>query len=276
MQIPEDLLHGAREAQKLAAARPITFCAGCPHRGTYMAINAAIRKAGFKKKDVMVTGDIGCTILGMNPPFNTCSTEVSMGASIGIAQGFAQAGVKTPVIATMGDSTFFHAGIPSLLSAIQHQTPITVVVLDNGWTSMTGMQVNPGTAMDYQQPGNIKLDLAKVIPALGVEQFWMIDPFQLEEATKVLQNAIKLPGVKVVLARQECAMPAKRRGAMSGKTTVVAENCTLCKLCVIQTGCPAISLGEDSIIIDDDLCYGCGLCATTCNKDAILVERVTA
>ena len=111
-----------------------------------MAIEAAIKKAGFKKDEVMVTGDIGCTILGMNPPFDLLWNEVSMGSSVSLAQGYVHAGIKTPVIATIGDSTFFHGGIPGVLNAVQHRTPLVVVVMDNGWTAMTGMQVNPGTA----------------------------------------------------------------------------------------------------------------------------------
>jgi indolepyruvate ferredoxin oxidoreductase alpha subunit len=276
LQIPPDLFQGKSDAEKLAAARPITVCAGCPHRGTFMAINTAIRKAGFKKNDVMVTGDIGCTILGMNPPFNTVSTEVSMGASLGLAQGFVHGGVKTPVLATIGDSTFYHAGIPGLLNAVHHQTPLTLVILDNGWTSMTGMQVNPGTEEQFQGTGDTKVDIARIIPALGIDQFWIVRPFDLAETTRVIQNAIKLPGVKVVLAREECTMPARRRGLEVGHVKVVAENCNLCKLCIIQTGCPAITLAEDTVEIDHDLCYGCGLCASTCNLDAILVEEATS
>jgi indolepyruvate ferredoxin oxidoreductase alpha subunit len=276
LHVPADLFRGRADAEKLAAARPITVCAGCPHRGTFMAINSAIKKSGLKKNDVMVTGDIGCTILGMNPPFNTVSTEVSMGASLGLAQGYVRGGVKTPVIATIGDSTFFHAGIPGLLNAIQHQTPLTLVILDNGWTAMTGMQVNPGTEEKFQQSGEQRLDIAKIVTGLGVEQLWIVKPFDLDETTKVIQKAIKLPGVKVVLAREECTMPARRRGLKAGEITVVAENCNLCKLCVITTGCPAITLTEATVVIDDDLCYGCGLCATTCKQDAILVEEATS
>jgi indolepyruvate ferredoxin oxidoreductase alpha subunit len=276
LQIPSGLFQGKTDAEELAAARPITVCAGCPHRGTFMAINAAIRKAGFKKDDVMVTGDIGCTILGMNPPFNTVSTEVSMGASLGLAQGYVRGGVKTPVIATIGDSTFYHAGIPGLLNAVQHQTPLTLVILDNGWTAMTGMQVNPGTDVKFQQTGDARLDIARIVPTLGVDQFWTVKPFDLDETTSVIQNALKLPGVKVVLVREECTMPARRRGLEAGQVKIVAENCNLCKLCVIITGCPAITLGQDAIVIDQDLCYGCGLCAATCNLDAILVEEAPA
>ena len=259
-------------AEQLAAARPITVCAGCPHRGTFMAINQAIRKVGYKKDEVMVTGDIGCTILGMNPPFHTVWTEVSMGASLGIAQGYVHGGVETPVIATIGDSTFFHAGMPGLVNAIQHQVPLTLIIMDNGWTAMTGMQVNPGTDEPFQQIGGRRVDIAKIIPALGVEHFFTIDPFDLDESSATIQKALTLPGVKVVLARQECAIQAQRRGLKAGKVKVIPENCNLCKLCIIRTGCPAISIGEDTIIIDPNLCYGCGLCAQVCNREAI--ERV--
>jgi indolepyruvate ferredoxin oxidoreductase, alpha subunit len=272
--IPDDLFRSQTEAEKLAAARPITVCAGCPHRGTFMAINQAVRRAGFKKDEVMVTGDIGCTILGMNPPFNTVWNELSMGASIGMAMGFVHAGVKTPVIATIGDSTFYHAGLPALVNAVQHQTPITLIIMDNGWTSMTGMQINPGTCEQFQGAGNARLDIAKIVPALGVDQFWVVDPFDMDDMAKVLQNALKLPGVKVLLARQECAIPAKRRGVEAGEIKVIDENCNQCKLCITVTGCLAITLSESSINIDPEQCYACGLCAAVCNRDAIEFERL--
>jgi indolepyruvate ferredoxin oxidoreductase, alpha subunit len=272
LAVPADLLRGSAQAEQLAAARPITVCAGCPHRGTFLAINKAIRKAGFKKGEVIVTGDIGCTILGMNPPFDTLWTEVAMGASVGLAAGYVHAGLKTPVIATIGDSTFYHAGIPGLINAVQHNVPLTLVIMDNGWTSMTGMQVNPGTSPEYQEAGDVRLDLARIVPALGVDQFWVVDPFQVDEMTQALQEAFKLPGVKVLLARQECVMPALRRRERAGKTSVIAENCNLCKLCITMTGCLAISMAEEAIEIDPAVCYGCGLCASVCNRDAITVE----
>jgi len=260
-------------AEELAAARPITVCAGCPHRGTFMAINQALKRLKLKKDEVMVTGDIGCTILGMNPPFHTVWNEVSMGTSVSLAQGYVHAGIQTPVVATIGDSTFFHGGIPGLINAIQHQAPMTLIVMDNGWTSMTGMQVNPGTDESFQPPGSQRVDLARLIPALGVEHFFVIDPFELEAATGIIQKCLTLPGVKVVLARQECAIQARRRGLEAGKIKVIPENCTLCKQCVVVTGCPAITLGEKSIIIDPAQCYGCGLCAQVCKFGAI--ERVS-
>jgi indolepyruvate ferredoxin oxidoreductase alpha subunit len=272
ISIPPDAFQGDAEAEKLAAARPITVCSGCPHRGVFMAINAAIRKARFKKDQVMVTGDIGCTILGMNPPFNTVWNELAMGASLGLAMGYAHAGIETPIIATIGDSTFFHAGLPALANVVQHQVPITIIILDNGWTSMTGMQVNAGTGETFQQSGSRRLDIAKIVPAMGVDQFFVIDPFDLTRATETIRKAIQLPGVKVVLARQECVVPAMRRGLEAGRVRVIAENCNLCKLCIIATGCPAISLGEETIVIDPEQCYGCNLCGAVCNRDAIVAQ----
>jgi indolepyruvate ferredoxin oxidoreductase alpha subunit len=273
LPIPDGLFQSQTAAEQLAAQRPITVCAGCPHRGTYLAINQAIRKLRLKKDQVMVTGDIGCTILGMNPPFYTVWNEVSMGASVSMAQGYVHSGVQTPMIATIGDSTFFHGGIPGLVNAVQHDVPLTLIIMDNGWTAMTGMQVNPGTAESFQQTGNRRVDIAKLIPALGVEHFFVIDPFELDEAAATIQQALTLPGVKVVLSRQECAIQAQRHGLKAGRVRVIPENCNLCKLCITQTGCPAIGLGEDTIVIDPALCYGCGLCAQVCKRQAIERER---
>lgn len=224
----------------LPAPRPITVCAGCPHRGTYMAIEAAIRKARLRKDEVMVTGDIGCTILGMNPPFDLLWNEVSMGSSVSLAQGYVHAGIKTPVIATIGDSTFFHGGIPGVLNAVQHRVPLIVVVMDNGWTGMTGMQVNPGTA-EAEQKGGRRIDLAELIPALGVDRFAVSDPFDLAATTQILTEFLKEPsGVRVLLARRECAIQAGRRGVREAAVRVDHAKCVLCKRCIQVTGCPAL------------------------------------
>ena len=273
LPIPDDLFLGKQDAEALAADRPIACCPGCPHMGTYMAIKKALRKLRLKKDSVMVTGDIGCTILGMNPPFHVIWNEISMGASVSLAQGYVHAGIKTPVIATIGDSTFFHGGIPGLVNAIQYQVDMTLIIMDNGWTAMTGMQVNPGTANSFQLAGNRQVDLAKLVEGLGVEHFFIVDPFKLDEYVATLTRALTLPGVKVILSRQECAIQAQRRGLEAGTVRVIPENCNLCRLCIIETGCPAIELGEQTISIDESLCYGCGLCAQVCNLNAIKIER---
>jgi len=294
-----------RDIECESAPRPITVCSGCPHRGTYMAIEAAIKKAGYKKDEVMVTGDIGCTILGMNPPFDLLWNEVSMGSSVSLAQGYVHAGVKTPVIATIGDSTFFHGGIPGVLNAVQHRVPLVVVVMDNGWTGMTGMQVNPGTA-EVEQKGGRRIDLAELIPALGVDRFAIADPYDLVGTTAILTEFLREPaGVRVLLARRECAIQSRRRGASGGAIRLDAAKCVLCKQCIKVTGCPALSLrqvaetelGENgdspqgesvgrkrpeaassgivgdfsqaaAIVVDAAACNGCGLCAAVCPTGA--------
>jgi len=278
----------ATSYERLAAPRPITVCAGCPHRGTYMAIEAAIKKAGLSKDAVMVTGDIGCTILGMNPPFELVWNEVSMGSSVSLAQGYVHAGIGTPVIATIGDSTFFHGGIPGLLNAVQHRVPLTLVVMDNGWTAMTGMQVNPGTD-DAFQDGGRRLDLAAILPAFGTDRFDVVDPYDLAAMTTVLADGLGQPGVKVVLARRECAIQARRHG-VGGTIAFDASKCLLCKRCIKVTGCPALgcsaaddteqlgqnrvsgssgSAGRERITVDTALCNGCGLCAEVCPTGAL-------
>ena len=273
LNIPlSDSLFSGFAADSMAAPRPITVCAGCPHRGTYIAINQAIRKLKLKKDAVMVTGDIGCTILGMNPPFDTVWNEVSMGASLGLAQGYVWSGIQTPVIDTIGDSTFFHAGIPSLINAVQHQASLTLIILDNGWTAMTGMQVNPGTAIGAQSGGH-RLDLAHIIPTLGVDWFYQVDPYDLKATTEALIDALPRAGVKVILARRECAIQSIRQTGRAGRVRQQTENCNLCKLCITTTGCPAINLTESSIVIDQALCNGCALCAQICAREAIVREE---
>lgn len=252
------------------AARPIGVCAGCPHRGTYIAINKAIRKSGYKKNEVIVTGDIGCTILGMSPPFNTLWTEISMGASIPIAQGFEYAGVKTPLIATLGDSTFIHAGIPGLINAVQNNSNVTVIIMDNGWTAMTGMQVNAGTDVKFQQSNDKNIvDIAKIIPALGVEDFTILDPYDIDNMTEVVQKAMAHKGVSVILARRECAIQASRRKVRYGDLYIDDEACTRCKVCIMTTGCPALVFDGESVFINESQCNGCGICAKVCPTMAI-------
>ncbi len=254
----------------------ITFCSGCPHRGTYMALNRAIKKAGYKKKDIIVTGDIGCTILGMNPPFDSCWTEVSMGSSIGLAQGFARSGFETPVVATIGDSTFFHAGLPPLINAVQQATDILLIILDNGWTSMTGFQFNPGTEEDLQPAGRRRVKMDEIIKAIGVDHFQVIRPFEQEKAVDSIAEALKMKGVRVLISREECALTRERREYLGKKYTIDPEKCTFCRMCLRESGCTALSpgkLGEkDVMTIDPDLCRSCGLCFTSCKFNAISRE----
>jgi len=236
-----------------------------------LAIDAAIRKANLSKDEVMVTGDIGCTILGMNPPFDLLWTEVSMGSSLGIAQGYVHAGLQTPVIATIGDSTFFHGGIAGLINAIQHNVPLTLVLLDNGWTAMTGMQVNPGTDQERQGNGR-RVDIAAVVRGIGPDSVTPVDPYDLEATTAAISEAIANDGVDVVIAQRECAIQAARRKVRYGTVTVDPDACILCKKCLRETGCPALGIGSGAVKIDPFLCNGCGICVGFCPKGAIRKE----
>lgn len=270
--VPAALEKKAVSAERLCAARPITVCAGCPHRGTYLSIQRAIRQLGMKKEEVMVTGDIGCTILGTTPPFNALWTEVAMGASIPLAQGIAYAGTKNPVVATIGDSTFFHAGMPGLVNALQHNSNLTVIIMDNGWTSMTGMQVNPGTLQQAQQFDWRQLDLQAVVEGMGVEDMHVVDPYDLAQTSAAIADSMQYAGVSVVLARRECAIQAARRKVRYTPVTLHPETCTGCRQCIQVAGCPAISLKDGAVEIDPAQCNGCGICAQVCKFGAIEKE----
>jgi indolepyruvate ferredoxin oxidoreductase alpha subunit len=252
---------------------PISFCAGCPHRGTYLALNRALKALKLPKDEVVVTGDIGCTILGMNPPLSSCWTELAMGSSLGLAQGFGRAGLKGPLVATIGDSTFFHAGIPALVNAVQHGTPLVLIILDNGWTSMTGFQVNPGTEQHFQGAGGRRVPLEAIVRAIGADLVATMDPFDQEAAIEVLKKALRADGVRVVIAERECALTAARRIQERELFRIDRDACTFCRACLRETGCPALGMtrtgDKEHMAIDEELCTGCGLCATCCKFDAI-------
>ena len=195
-----------------------------------------------------------------------------MGASIPLAQGYVHAGVKTPVIATIGDSTFFHGGIPGLINAIQQNLDLTVIIMDNGWTAMTGMQVNPGTEVTYQQQGCKQIDIVKLVEGLGVDFLKVVDPYDLTASTEAIASALQERGVKVIVARRECAIQANRRKVQYHQVRVAADQCTLCKVCINVTGCPAITLGENAVEIDPAQCNGCGICAQVCKFSAIQLD----
>jgi indolepyruvate ferredoxin oxidoreductase alpha subunit len=205
-----------------------------------------------------------------------------MGSSLGLAQGFQRAGLKGPLVATIGDSTFFHAGLPALVNAVQHDTPLVLVILDNGWTSMTGFQANPGTAAPLQAAGSRRVSIQDVVRAVGVDFLERMDPFDQPAAIEVMKRALAAEGVRVVLAERECALTVARRAPERELYRIDPQKCTFCRACLRETGCPALNMtrsgraGEtkEHMAIDEELCTGCGLCATCCKFDAIHeVER---
>lgn len=255
------------EGQKKSVKRPITFCPGCPHRGTFLAIEKAAKKLKKKKSDLLVTGDIGCTILGMNPPFNLCQTEVSMGSSIGLAQGFYHSGIDKIIIATIGDSTFFHGGIPQLVNAYQHDANITVIILDNEWTAMTGFQVNPGTP--YQSSYRV-VSIENIVKGIGITPV-VVDPYNLDETVDAIYDSIKKIGIKVIIAKRECALQSMRRIGKVGEVKVDPDTCIGCMICVNTLACSSLLIDYDNkkVHIDQLTCNGCGLCVEVCPTDAI-------
>jgi indolepyruvate ferredoxin oxidoreductase alpha subunit len=269
-EVPKDLL---AKMQELKVNRLNTFCAGCPHRATYYALNRAIAELGYKREEVVITGDIGCTILGMNKPFECCWTEISMGSSISLAQGFKYAGMKTPVVATIGDGTFFHAGIPALLNVAHHQTDLTIIILNNSWSSMTGMQPNVGTEKPPYSDGRQIVKMEDIVKAAGIRHVVTLNPFQAPKMIEVLKEAISKPETSVVIANAECSTQ-RMRGRKRVSLKVNSEHCIgldQCKpSCIEVLGCPAIDRGDaGKAVIIPNLCTACGLCHYVCPHGAI-------
>jgi len=263
-----------RQAQDLKVKRLITFCAGCPHRATYYSLTQAIEKLGYKKDDVIITGDIGCTILGMNEPFQSCWTEISMGSSISLAQGFKYSGIQTPVVATIGDGTFFHAGIPALLNASYNKTNLTIIILDNHWTSMTGMQPNVGTKAPTSVEDKRIIMIEDIVKGAGIQNIWRVNPYQVKKMIPTLMEAISSPEISVVISDAECAIQKKRRRKGEVSLKVKPEKCVgldICEhSCIEVLGCPAIERGEDGkAFINPNSCTACGLCHHVCSYGAI-------
>lgn len=266
------------KAKELEVKRPTSFCVGCPHRGTYFALNRSIKNLKYKKEEIIITGDIGCTILGMSKPFESCWTEVAMGASIGLAQGFKWAGIRKPVIATIGDSTFFHAGIPPLINAVYHKVPLTIIILDNGWTAMTGFEKNPGTLQLKGAVNTKRVDIVEICQGCGVEHIQIVDPYQGEKATEAIMKAIQYLGVSVVVSRRECALQTKRRKVKFSQRKVDIDKCSGCRICLNSLACPAMafhpkSANHKAYMEITSACFGCGLCELTCPTRAIEVIK---
>ncbi len=259
-----------------APPRSLEFCPGCPHRMTYYALNRAIEQLGFSKDDVITTGDVGCTIIGMNAPLDACWTEVSMGASIGIAQGFKYAGIERPVLAAMGDGTFYHNGIAGLLNAVQSGVDLTLIILDNSRIAMTGMQADPGTGRRTDGEPSVRADIAMIVRGCGVEYVKRLNPYDLPKMIDTLQDAMQYPGVSVVIAEAPCTMQGvlinEQPVQVDQEACLAGRGCEDTP-CYHKVGCPSVLLSLDDvrprIAIDTATCVACGLCVAACPFDAI-------
>ncbi len=260
----EAILEKGRELAILAPPRPPVFCPGCPHAATFYAIKKAVKLAALP-------GDIGCYTLGANKPFEGVDTCVCMGASTGIACGLSYV-VKEPVIATIGDSTFFHAGLPALVNAVYNNHNFVLVILDNSTTGMTGHQPHPGVGERGCGEKGKAVSIENVVRGMGIDFVEVVNPYNLRRTIDAIKRAIEYKGVAVVISRQKCALLLQRERKKGGKKTpkfTVTKNCTLCMECINSFFCPAICFREGKVAIDENLCVGCGVCSRICPEKAI-------
>ncbi len=246
--------------------RPPVMCPGCPHRGSYYAMKKAFGK------DAIFPGDIGCYTLGVQ--MGTMDTCLCMGASITTSAGIYHAGETKPICCSIGDSTFLHTGIPGLLNAVYNSADITVTILDNRTTAMTGHQPNPSTGLTVLGDATFMVSLEDISRACGVELVLTTDPFDIATTIDTFKQAKEHKGTSVVISKQECIITARRRGIKLTPFCVDRDECRGCKAC-IKFGCPAIEFdppeaeGEKGNSRISNLCVGCGVCAQVCPFNAI-------
>ncbi len=259
-------------------ARPPVMCAGCPHRNTYYIVKTAANKAGLK--DPIFTGDIGCYTLGYEPPFYTQMTSLEMGGSIGVAHGLSKV-VDEPVIAVIGDSTFYHAGLPPSINIVYNKGHAVVLVLDNQYTAMTGHQPHPGTGLTAMGEPAVRVPIEKLLETMGYKTY-VINPMNVKESINIVAEAFKKykDGEQVaIVSRMKCALQAVRKARKEGIRLpvyhVVEDKCTGCMVCVKLLACPAIVVpkGAKKPKILTELCVGCGLCAQVCPFNAIEIFK---
>ncbi len=240
-------------------ARPPAMCPGCPHRATFYAMKSVF------KDDAIFASDIGCYTLGTQ--LGTVDTCICMGASITIASGLSFAGVKNKVACSIGDSTFLHTGIPGLINAVYNKADITVVILDNRTTGMTGHQPHPATGETILGEASPEISLEAIVKACGVQSLQVVDPLDMETTKAAFKKAYDTEGVKVIIARQPCVITAKRMGIRRKQYEVLEDICEGCKRCV-KFGCPAMEVRDSKAFIND-ACAGCGVCTHICQFGAI-------
>lgn len=273
MQLPR--LELEQELDGKLPTRTSTMCVGCPHRSTFFALRRAVFKT--LKNKALFCGDIGCYSFGAQPPFRLMDVKFSMGAGLGVAQGLVTAGIETKIFALIGDSTFFHAGLPGLINAVYNNVNFVLVILDNLVVGQTGQQPDPGTGLTATGQAAKRIILEDVIKALGVESIHVVDALNVKQAEAAFRTAIAFPGPgpAVVIARGLCTLELLRQMQREEKKvagySVDQEKCTACGYCLDYLACPALGKQVDKKVqIDLGLCTGCSVCMQICPPRAIL------
>ncbi|UXD21250.1 indolepyruvate ferredoxin oxidoreductase [Ignicoccus pacificus DSM 13166] len=272
-----------REVPKLPP-RPPVLCPGCPYRSYFYALKRAVNKA---RVEPIYSGDIGCYSLGITPPFEVQDIIIDMGASIGAGGGMAQAFREDPkrlIIAIIGDSTFYHSGVTSLINVVYNQAPLLTIILDNYTTAMTGHQPHPGVGIGAGGRPAKEIDMESVVKGIGVEKVLVADAFSIKDSEEKTLEAIKYVIEQrkpaVVIAKGACSLVAlahaRRKGIKVPQYYVEESKCTACGICYKAFNCPAIIKKEDGKAwIDPSLCVGCGQCEQICPFGAFVIkERV--
>jgi indolepyruvate ferredoxin oxidoreductase alpha subunit len=263
-------------------ARPPVLCAGCPHRASFAAVKKAAQRLKARSGiDCLFSGDIGCYTLGNASPLNLVDTCVCMGAGFTVPQGMHWAEPDKKHLGFVGDSTFFASALTGVANAVYNQTDVTLFVLDNATTAMTGTQPHPGTgvrmsngfeptchshaAAQSDADRANAISIPEVLKALGVKHIAVVDPFDYQAAIKAASDAIAYVGVSVVVFVAPCITVSKPRP----RSYVEPEKCTFCRACINTLGCPALIVRDGKVAVDQSLCYGCTLCEQVCPFDAI-------
>jgi len=222
-------------------------------------------------------GDRGCYNQGAYEPLEGIDTCICMGASIAMASGLAHSGTDEPVLSVIGDGTFYHAGIPSLLNAVHNRANIVSLIFDNSITAMTGHQVNPGSGVNLMGQHTGYANLRKIVEACGVENVRVINAFDIRKLVDAVMEEMDNEGPSVIISRAPCALVVERNMRRRKLKTPVAvvdlDKCVGCKVCMKKIGCPAFSWSNDPKphLVIDAHCNGCGLCVETCPFGAISV-----
>ena len=274
------LLPGAKSRQIVNPAselpkRPPLLCSGCPHTGLFFVLNTIGQRSKLleskakapQELKLIITGDIGCYTLGAYPPLNAMDTTACMGASIGQALGMEKAGIRNKVVAVIGDSTFLHSGITGLVNAVYNEGQITLIILDNRTTAMTGHQEHPGTGISAQGKETQAVELESLIRGIGVNEVKVVDAFDLKALRASVRSSLNSLEVSVIIVRGACSMRVRRR---TNPRVIDAEKCDQCGTCLLL-GCPAIQSDDGQVFIDPALCVGdiCTICEQLCPKQAI-------